>query len=181
MRLTRFAACLSASAIIGLLPVKPVFAGCDGLTYAPSILGHEVPDALTKYYPDAWSKSDKDRAVTECREAEAKADKIRREIEALPDSYDRKYSDLTTIDRYKKSLEEGAVDAGRYEKMIEEDAQRRKNGGWVLPASPSGPPSGYYPPARDPNGIRLGVAPKATTKDLTGVKARVLGLKSPGT
>jgi hypothetical protein len=168
----RFVACLSASAVAGLLLVKPASAGCDGVPYSvPTFAGRELPDFVDEFY--------RKRAVAACVEAEAKADARRREIERLPDSYDRKYSDLTTIDRYKKSLETGAADAGRYEKMIEEDAQRRKNGGWVLPES-SSVPSSYYPPGGDPHGVRLGVAPKGTAKDLSDVKSRVLELKSQG-
>lgn len=133
--------------------------------FVPGVVGDNV---------DAYYQA---KALEECHAAMAKADQLEKEINSLPD-YDRKFSDLKTVWDYRRHVKEGdATNKAVYERILGEDAQRRKNLG-LVPVSI--PPSSYNPPGGDPNGVRLNVAPTGTTSNLSDLKSKVLKLKPPG-
>lgn len=162
-----------------MLLVKPASAGCDELPERPSVWAEKVPDAIRSYFPDDWDTADRGAAIADCKVRWAKAEERWREIKGLRD-YPEKGAHMESVIHLQRALSTGnKADINRYERALEEDATRRRNMGWEVPA-PASLPSSYYPPGGDPHGVRLGVAPKGTAKDLSDVKSRVLELKSPG-
>lgn len=173
----RFSISIGASALLVLLQVNRCFAydPCSSVSYSvPSWSEWRIVPGLVEENVDAYYQN---KAIDECHDAMARADKLENEIKRLPD-YDRKSSDLMTVYDYRRYIQKGdATNKAVYERILGNDAQRRKSLG-LIPVST--PPSSYNPPGDDPNGVRLDVAPKGTTSNLSDLKNRVLKLKSPG-